>query len=123
MDLAHNKISMWQLFQNAVLTHDNMRKKSWSGSPLCSYCDRIKTAKLSLLPMSHLQGGAGKTLCSNLCPKSLWQSVAWFYAFLPGGERFFMVGVMAICCAIWNIRNKVTPDGHKMWTPCEINFF
>jgi len=32
-------------------------------------------------------------------------------------------GSSVLCWAIWNIRNNVTFDGHKMRTPCGIIFF
>jgi hypothetical protein len=31
------KIFMWQLFQNAIVTRDNMRKRKWPGSPMCLF--------------------------------------------------------------------------------------
>ena len=34
-----------------------------------------------------------------------------------------MVGIGVISWAIWNIRNKVTFDGHKMWKAYAIVFF
>jgi hypothetical protein len=42
------------------------------------------------------------------CPRSLWQSLAWLYAYLPGDERFYTLLLAAICWSIWTIRNKVT---------------
>ena len=53
-------------------------------------------------------------------PNSLWQSFAWLYAFFPGGEKLYMVGIAAICWAIWKTRNKVTFDAYKLRSPCEI---
>uniref|UniRef100_A0A452ZJW9 Reverse transcriptase zinc-binding domain-containing protein n=1 Tax=Aegilops tauschii subsp. strangulata TaxID=200361 RepID=A0A452ZJW9_AEGTS len=38
------KIFLWQLFQNAVLTRDNMRIRNWPGNPVCSFCTDIETA-------------------------------------------------------------------------------
>jgi hypothetical protein len=29
---------MWQLFQNAIVTRENMKKRKWPGYPLCSFC-------------------------------------------------------------------------------------
>ena len=37
------KIFLWQLFQNAVLTRDNLRKRNWPGNPVCSFCTNIET--------------------------------------------------------------------------------
>lgn len=38
------KIFMCQLFRNAILTRDNMRKRKWLGNPTCSFCDCTETA-------------------------------------------------------------------------------
>ena len=38
------QIFVWQLFQNAVVTRDNMKKRNWPGSPVCSFCDVVETA-------------------------------------------------------------------------------
>jgi hypothetical protein len=35
---------MWQLFQDVVLTRDNMKKRKWPGSPICSICRQEETA-------------------------------------------------------------------------------
>jgi hypothetical protein len=37
------KVFMWQAFQDAVITRDNMRKRKWPGSPLCSFCGAVET--------------------------------------------------------------------------------
>lgn len=37
------KIFMGQLFRNAILTRDNMRKRQWLGNPTCSFCYSIET--------------------------------------------------------------------------------
>jgi hypothetical protein len=60
----------------------------------------------------------GTTRClSNLC-----QVVSWFYAFLPSGKQAYMVGIVAICWAIWLVINKVTFDGHIMRSSMEVVF-
>jgi hypothetical protein len=48
--------------------------------------------------------------------------MAWFYSFLPGYDDLYMVGIAAICWAVWKTRNKVTFDKHQMRTPCEVMF-
>jgi hypothetical protein len=52
----------------------------------------------------------------------LWQAINWFYAFLPGGDQIYMVGISAVCWSIWNVRNRVTFDGHVMQFPTEAIF-
>jgi hypothetical protein len=31
------QIFMWQTFRNAIPTRDNMRRRKWSGCPVCSF--------------------------------------------------------------------------------------
>jgi hypothetical protein len=64
---------------------------------------------------------AGKVLRTNLCPNNVWQAWAWFHAFLPFGDTYFMIGIAAICWAIWKTRNKVTFDKHRMRNTCEVS--
>jgi hypothetical protein len=105
------KIFLWQLFQNAILTRDNLKKRKWGGSPLCSFCQQEETMTHLFFEFSNAKviwGNLGGILGTSLCPSSLWQSVAWFYRFYPRGRRFHMLLLAAICWGIWNIRNKIT---------------
>jgi hypothetical protein len=116
---------MWQLYENAIVTRDNMKKRKWPGSPLCSFCKENETA-LHLFfhyPIARCVWGAvGSIIGTATCPNNLWQAISWFYAFLPGGSDWYMVGISAICWAIWKTQNKVTFDKHKLRSPCEIMF-
>jgi hypothetical protein len=38
------KVFMWQVFQDAILTRENMRKRNWPGAPLCSFCGAVETS-------------------------------------------------------------------------------
>jgi hypothetical protein len=38
------KIFMWQLFQNAIVTRDNMKKRKCPRSPVCSFCREYESA-------------------------------------------------------------------------------
>jgi hypothetical protein len=94
------KIFLWQLFQNAILTRDNLKKRKWGGSPLCSFCQQEETMTHLFFECSNAKviwGNLGGILGTSLCPSSLWQSVAWFYRFYPRGRRFHMLLLSAIC--------------------------
>lgn len=62
-------------------------------------------------------GTVGKVMGAECIPTNLWQSLSWFYAFLPGGYKFYMIGIAAICWGIWTVRNKVTFDAHVVRSP------
>ncbi|KAM3336031.1 hypothetical protein ACQJBY_030161 [Aegilops geniculata] len=61
-------------------------------------------------------------LGTDLCPNDLCQFYSWCYAFLPQGERYFTMGLAAICWAIWNRRNQATFEFKKLAYPFEIVF-
>jgi hypothetical protein len=46
----------------------------------------------------------------------------WFYSFLPGGEKFYMVRMAAVCWAIWILRNKMMFEKYIHRKPAEIVF-
>ena len=89
-----------QLIQNAFLTRDNMKKRNWPGSPMCSFCTVDETANHLFLEcaVAHVIWGA---LGTRFCPNNVWQSVVWFCTFLPGRDKLYLVVIAAICWAIW----------------------
>jgi hypothetical protein len=42
--------------------------------------------------------------------------------FFAWGKKIYMVGIAAVCWAIWTIRNKLTFDNHNMRSPLEAVF-
>jgi hypothetical protein len=38
------KVFMWQVFQDAILTCENMRKRNWPGAPLRPFCGAVETS-------------------------------------------------------------------------------
>jgi hypothetical protein len=114
------KVFMWQLFQIAILTRDNLKKRKWPGSPLYSFCAQHESARHLFFECSNAKvvwGTLGGILGSNLCPLSLWQSIAWLYRFYSKGKRFHMFLLAAICWGIWNVRNKITFDHVMVRSP------
>ena len=41
----------------------------------------------------------------------------WFYKFLPGDSKFYILMLAAITWAIWTIRNKITFENYRMRSP------
>ncbi|PNT77248.1 hypothetical protein BRADI_1g59951v3 [Brachypodium distachyon] len=64
----------------------------------------------------------GSLFGAQLVPSFLWQLFAWMHAFLPKGDRFFVVGLAAIVWATWKCRNRVTFENYKLKSPFEIVF-
>lgn len=98
------KIHMWKLFRNAILTRDNLKKRKWTGNPLCSFCNVPENAQHLFFECGiakSVWGSIGKVIGASNCPRNLWQSFAWLYAFLPGGHRFYMLCIAAVCWGVW----------------------
>ena len=114
------KVFLWQLFQDAILTRDNMRKRKWLGRPVCSFCNNIETVGHLFFTCASVKvvwGVLGACLQTNTCPRNVWQSLVWFYKFLPNDRKFYTLLLAAIAWATWTIRNKVTFDNYKMRSP------
>jgi hypothetical protein len=117
------KVFMWQAFQDAVITRDNMRKRKWPGSPLCSFCCAVETTNHLFFHCSVAKiawGAMRKVLGTSFCPKNFWQAFVWFYSFLS--EKFYMFGMAAVCWAIWILRNKMTFEKYVLQNPAEVVF-
>lgn len=67
-------------------------------------------------------GTIGKVIGAHCSLKIIWQSLTWFYTFLPGGNKFYMLGIVAICWGILTERNKTTFDGHMVRSPVGVIF-
>jgi hypothetical protein len=114
------KIFLWQLFQNAVQTRDNLKRRKWEGSPLCSFCNQIETANHLFFSCSHarvLWGTLGTMFGASTCPNSLWQCWTWLLAYFPRGKKFHMLLLAAGCWAIWNVRNQITFEKKVVKSP------
>jgi hypothetical protein len=58
----------------------------------------------------------------NCRSKSYDQFWGWIYSALPGGEKFYMFGLSAICWAIWKCRNNICLEKKKIKNPSVILF-
>jgi hypothetical protein len=46
--------------------------------------------------------------------------MVWIKHYLPAGGKFFLVGLAAICRAIWNLRNRACFEKKIVRSPTEI---
>jgi hypothetical protein len=117
------KIFMWLLEQKAVLTKDNMIRRNWQGSPACYFCGEPKNNDHLFFsyPIAKVVWGVvAKCFQQNtrpLCYEQYWQ---WIKSALPGGESMYMMGVAALCWAIWKARNKTCFEKKFINNPDEI---
>ena len=113
----------WQLFQDAILTREVMKKRNWPGNPRCSFCRSVETSQhlFFTCPVARVTWRTiGCVLGTDLCPNNIWQFFSWCYVFLPDGARFYTFGLAAVCWAIWNSRNQVTFEHKQLKTPFNV---
>ena len=117
------QIFLWQLFQDAILTREVMKKRNWSGNPRCSFCRDIETSQhlFFTCPVARvIWRTVGCVLGTDLCPNNIWQYFSWCYVFLHDGARFYTFGLVAICWAIWNSCNQATFEHKQLKTPFSV---
>jgi hypothetical protein len=99
---------MWLLEQKVVLTKDNMIRRNWQGSPYCYLCGDPESNNHLFFscPIEKVVWGV-VAVCfqqqtRHVCYEQYWQ---WIKMSLLGGDSVYMLGVAAICWAIWMARN------------------
>jgi hypothetical protein len=117
------KIFMWLLEQRVVLTKDNMLKRNWYGNPDCYFCGAPESNDHLFFACPIAKVIWGVVAC---CFKQKTRPVTydhywvWIKSALLGGEHVYMLGVAAICWAIWKARNKTCFEKKHIKNPIEI---
>ena len=117
------QIFLWQLFQDAVLTREVMKKRKWAGNPKCLFYNEVETSQhlFFTCPVARVVWRTvGCVFGTSLCPNNLWQYFSWCYIFLPDGAKFYTFGLAAICWAIWNCRNQATFEHKSLKSPFNV---
>ena len=117
------KIWLWLIEHNAILTKDNLAKKNWTGNMQCTFCNNPEsidhlffecvTAKYTWSLVAFVLGASHR-------PTSFGQFWQWILGLLPHRNQFHMVGLAAICWAIWTSRNKSCFEQKIINSPTEI---
>jgi hypothetical protein len=117
------KIFLWLLYNDAVLTKDNLIRRRWIGDPKCMFCEEDEN-------ITHLffQCPTAKVIWSviavcfgaNNIPTNLTQCWNWCEKWLPFGKKYHPWEIVAFCWAIWKSRNKACFEGKKIKSPIEI---
>jgi len=120
---AKIKIFLWLVANNALLTRDNMIKRKWTGDPSCLFCEcnesvshllfQCSLAKAVWAVVAHCVGA------SNV-PRNFNQCWAWCEQWLPYGNKFHAIGIVAICWAIWKTRNSACFEGKVVTSPIHV---
>jgi len=117
------KIFMWLIYNNAILTKDNLVKRNWVGDERCSFCYEPKSISYLLFEctMSKYVWSLVAIVVGALChSSSIDQFWSWIKLHLPGGGKYYMPGLAAICWSLWMARNGVCFENKIVRSPTEI---
>ena len=107
---------MWLIHQNAIFIKDNLIKRKWQGDTRCHFCSGQMTVDHLFFECSlakFIWSVVAIVVGAPCRPCSFDQFWRWAQVYMSGGKTFLMVGLAAICWAIWRSRNSSCFDGKK----------
>lgn len=117
------KIFMWLINQNAILTKDNLSRIKWQGDVRCKFFEANESIPHLFFECStarYVRSMVAMVVGAPCRPVSFNQFWIWVNIYLKGGKKYFMVGLGAICWAIWKARNDICFDKKLIRSPTEI---
>jgi len=104
------KTFMWLISRNAILTKDKFLKRKWQGDTKCRFCPELETISHMFFEYSMAKfvwSLVAMVVGSSCRPCSYDQFWEWVQKYMPTGSKFHMVGLAAICWAIWRAHNNI----------------
>jgi hypothetical protein len=101
------KIWLWLIRHNAIATKDNMKRSDWVGSFVCQFgpSDESINHLFFICPMAtYMWSTISIVLGVYSRPSCFTQYFWWISKILPLGFNFHVVGIAALCWAIWKTR-------------------
>jgi len=117
------KIWLWLIEHNAILTKDNLAKKNWSGDMHCLFCNEVETIDhlfFVCVSSKYTWSLVASVLGASHIPISFGQFWQWASVLLPNRKHFHIIGLAAICWALWTTRNDSCFEKKAIRTPTEI---
>lgn len=103
------KIFMWLIFNNAILTKDNLVKRKWVGDVRCSFCcdnESIPHLMFECTTAKYVWSMVAVVLGARRRPGSMEQFWVWVKTYIPQQGKIYMPGLAAICWSLWTARNR-----------------
>ena len=104
------KIFLWYLLKGVLLTKDNLAKKNWDGSHKYYFCNCNETIQHLFFDCHHAKIlWRVVAVATGLPPPSsvAHMSSTWLLDIDPTQRKLILVGVAALCWAIWRCRNDI----------------
>jgi len=117
------KIWLWLIEHNAILTKDNLAKKNWSGDIHCLFCNEVETIDhlfFVCVSSKYTWSLVASVLGASHRPISFGQFWQWASVLLPNRKHFHIIGLAAICWALWTTRNDSCFEKKAIRSPTEI---
>jgi len=118
-----DKIFMWWVENNAIITKDNLIRRHWIGVPACYFCHEDETIDHLFFQCSIAKitlGVLGFCFGTNDIPRNIQQYKTWIAKWLPQGSPVYTSGCVAVCWAIWQCRNRACLDKKNLKNQIEI---
>jgi hypothetical protein len=105
------RIFLWQVFQNRILTAQQLKVRNWKGSEFCSLCGQSEDVD-HLLFRCHLAEFVWAFVSEALgwrdYPRSMSDLISnWIPRRFGVGEQTGLTCFASLAWAIWNVRNKI----------------
>jgi mannosylglycoprotein endo-beta-mannosidase len=117
------KIFMWLVDANAILTKDILSRKNWQGDKRCFFCNVFESIEHLFFDcyMSRYIWSLVAHIMGAVCrPSSFEQFWVWVDRYMHNYKKVHMVGLSAICWAVWKSRNAIHFEKKAIRSPTEI---
>jgi hypothetical protein len=120
------KVWLWLIWHNAIATKDTMAERGWIGNLFCQFCDKKETILhlfFSCPAAKYVWSCVAKAIGASTRPRNFSQFFWWFPRHVPASRNVQILGVAAICWAIWKLRNRACFEGKLINSPIELIFY
>jgi hypothetical protein len=117
------KVWLWLIWHNAIATKDTMTERGWTGNPFCQFCKQKETILhlfFSCPAAKYVWSCVAKAIDAFTMPENFSQFFWWFPRHVPASRNVQILGVAAICWAIWKLRNRACFEGKLIHSPIEL---
>ena len=117
------KIWLWLIEHDAILTKDNLAKRNWSRDMHCLFCNEMESIDHLFFECNttkYIWNLVAFVFGAGHRPTSFEQFWQWVATLLPNRKQFHIIGLAAICWAIWTTRNKCCFEKKSIRSPTEI---
>jgi hypothetical protein len=117
------KVWLWLIWHNVIATKDTMAERGWTGNPFCQFCRQKETSLhlfFSCPATKYVWSCVAKAIGASTRPGNLSQFFWWFPRHVSASRNVQILGVAAICWAIWKLCNRACFEGKLINSPIEL---